>query len=276
MEDKFYFVAEYQAVPDPTKQEKAKNWDVAIGLQMVDGLKPSKYLYKVARDNIEGKIDHDTVHDTLRRYYQTVDGQKEKLGTEEADLVSNRIAELLGHQQSFVFSPSMLMSIHKYLFKDVLQSDWVGVFRKQDITKKEDVLNGDTVPYASFLTISDILEYYFDREKNVDYTVLDKVEQSHKLADFISRIWQIHPFREGNTRTVAVFTIKYLRSKGFVVDNTLFKDNSEYFRNALVRANYENVGKGIRRTTEYLYKFFDNLLLSTEYDLDTVTKVGEC
>lgn len=112
-------------------------------------------------------------------------------------------------------------------------------------------------------------------KKNVDYTVLDKVEQSHKLADFISGIWQIHPFREGNTRTVAVFTIKYLRSKGFVVDNTLFKDNSEYFRNALVRANYENVGKGIRRTTEYLYKFFDNLLLSTEYDLNTVTKVGE-
>lgn len=262
------FVSEYKTVGDPGKQEKARNWDIAIGLQMVDGLRPSKYLYQVARDNIDGKLSHTKVYESLHKYYQSEKGISESADTKEADLVSNRIAELLGNP-SFTFSPTALLSIHKYLFQDVLPNAWVGVVRSEDITKKEDVLNGDTVHYASHIDVMPTLEYDFKQEKQFDYGAVSARGQCEHFAEFISGIWQIHPFREGNTRTMAVFAIKYLRNMGFNADNELFKDNAEYFRNALVRANYENVPLGIRRTTKYINLFFGNLLLGENNQLKT-------
>lgn len=254
------FVSEYKTVGDPGKQEKARNWDIAIGLQRVDGLTPSRYLYRVARDNIDGKITHADVAKSLHKYYQTDDGRAQAPDTMEADQVSNRIAELLGNP-SFTFAPTTLLSIHEYLFRDSLPDEWVGRIRDKDITKPESALNGDTVRYAWHADIEKTLEYDFDRERRFSYAGLTPRAQAHHIAEFISSIWQIHPFREGNTRTTAVFAIKYLRSKGFQADNELFKDNAEYFRNALVRANYENVSTGVPRTMEYLYRFFGNLLL---------------
>lgn len=262
------FVSEYKTVRDPSKREKARNWDIAIGLQMVDGLRPSKYLYQVARDNIDGKLTHDKVYETLHKYYETDAGRKQGDDTKEADLVSNRIAELLGNP-SFTFAPPTLLNIHKYLFRDVLPDDWVGVVRSEDITKREDVLNGDTVHYASHLDILSTLEYDFEQEKRFDYDGLTRRAMVEHIAGFISGVWQIHPFREGNTRTIAVFTIKYLRNKGFKADNELFRDNAEYFRNALVRANYENVTTGIKRTPKYLNMFFGNLLMGEHNSLKT-------
>lgn len=254
------FVSEYKTVGDPGKQEKARNWDVAIGLQQVDGLQPSRYLYRVARDNIEGRLTHADVAESLHKYYQTDNGRAEAPDTMEADQVSNRIAELLGNP-SFTFAPTTLLSIHEYLFRDSLPAEWVGRIRDKDITKAEPALNGDTVRYAWHADIEKTLEYDFDREQQFKYAGLSPRAQMQHIAEFISGIWQIHPFREGNTRTTAVFAIKYLRSKGFQADNVLFKDNAEYFRNALVRANYENVSTGVPRTMEYLYRFFGNLLL---------------
>ncbi len=254
------FVSEYKTVGDPGKQEKARNWDIAIGLQRVDGLTPSRYLYQVARDNIEGKITHADVAKSLHKYYQTDDGRAEAPDTMEADQVSNRIAELLGNP-SFTFAPTTLLSIHEYLFRDSLPDEWVGHIRDKDITKPESALNGDTVRYAWHADIEKTLEYDFDRERRFSYAGLTPRAQAWHIAEFISGIWQIHPFREGNTRTTAVFAIKYLRSKGFEADNELFKNNAEYFRNALVRANYENVNTGISRTMDYLHRFFGNLLL---------------
>lgn len=262
------FVSEYKTVADPSKREKARNWDIAIGLQRVDGLRPSKYLYQVARENIDGKLSHDKVYETLHKYYQTDAGRADGEGTKEADLVSNRIAELLGNP-SFTFAPTALLSIHKYLFQEVLPDTWVGKIRTEDITKCEDVLGGDTVHYAGHLDIMPTLEYDFDRERQFDYSDQSKQSQVEHIAEFVSGVWQIHPFREGNTRTIAVFTIKYLRNKGFKTDNELFKDNAEYFRNALVRANYENVPNNIRRTYEYLNLFFGNLLLGQNNTLKT-------
>lgn len=262
------FISEYKTVRDPSKREKARNWDIAIGLQMVDGLRPSKYLYQVARDNIDGKLTHEKVYETLHKYYETDAGRKQGDDTKEADLVSNRIAELLGNP-SFTFAPPTLLNIHKYLFRDVLPDDWVGVVRSEDITKREDVLNGDTVHYASHLDILSTLEYDFEQEKRFDYDGLTRRAMVEHIAGFISGVWQIHPFREGNTRTIAVFTIKYLRNKGLKADNELFKGNAEYFRNALVRANYENVTTGIKRTPKYLNMFFGNLLMGEHNSLKT-------
>lgn len=261
------FVSEYKTVGDPGKQEKARNWDIAIGLQRVDGLTPSRYLYQVARDNIEGKITHADVAKSLHKYYQTDDGRTEAPDTMEADQVSNRIAELLGNP-SFTFAPTTLLSIHEYLFRDSLPTEWVGRLRDKDITKAESALNGDTVRYAWQADIEKTLEYDFDRERRFSYAGLSPRAQAVHIAEFISGIWQIHPFREGNTRTTAVFAIKYLRSKGFAADNELFKNNAEYFRNALVRANYENVNTGVSRTMEYLHRFFGNMLLGESNVLD--------
>lgn len=261
------FVSEYKTVGDPGKQEKARNWDIAIGLQRVDGLTPSRYLYQVARDNIDGKITHADVAKSLHKYYQTDDGRAQAPDTMEADQVSNRIAELLGNP-SFTFAPTTLLSIHEYLFRDSLPDEWVGRIRDKDITKPESALNGDTVRYAWHADIEKTLEYDFDRERRFSYVGLTPRAQAHHIAEFISGIWQIHPFREGNTRTTAVFAIKYLRSKGWRADNELFKNNAEYFRNALVRANYENVNTGVSRTMDYLYRFFGNLLLGENNVLD--------
>ena len=260
------FISEYKTAQEPSKQEKARNWDIAIGLQQVDGLTPSRYLYQVARDNIEGKLSHDEVHQSLRQYYRTPEG--DELGIEywEADTVSNRIAELLSNS-SFTFAPTTLLSIHKYLFNAALPEHWVGNVRTKDIIKAENVLMGDTVHYASHMDIMPTLEYDFDREERFDYSTLNTRAQVEHIAQFVSGLWQIHPFREGNTRTIAVFAIKYLRNKGFAADNELFKDYAEYFRNALVRANYENIPRGIKRTYKYLNLFFGNLLLGENNSL---------
>ena len=88
------------------------------------------------------------------------------------------------------------------------------------------------------------------------------------LALFVSRLWQIHIFCEGNTRTTAVFFIKYLRTLGFSANNDIFAENAWYFRNALVRANYTNLQKGVYETTEYLEVFLRNLLLNERNELN--------
>ncbi|MDR2828238.1 MAG: Fic family protein, partial [Acholeplasmatales bacterium] len=142
-----------------------------------------------------------------------------------------------------------------------------GVFRDYNITKSEWVLNGKSVFYSSAKIIMNTLEYDFSLEKKFNYAGLNKEKIVEHIAQFISGIWQIHPFGEGNTRTIAVFTIKYLRTFGFEVNNELFEKNSWYFRNALVRANYSDYSLNIYSTYEYLNRFFANLLLGKNYKL---------
>ena len=123
------------------------------------------------------------------------------------------------------------------------------------------MLRGESVLYVSFSEIKRALQHDFDNEKEFSYKNLDHSEMIRHFATFISGIWQIHPFREGNTRTTAVFAIKYLRAMGFTVSNDLFAEHSWYFRNALVRANYRNYARSIEPEFEHLEKFFRNLLL---------------
>lgn len=256
---------EYLRQGEPNKVEKAKVWKTAIGLQQVDGLKPSEYLVETAKQNIEGDITIAEVKKRIDSYYQQHPIKSNEDRTEEADKVSARIAEMLS-EQTFAFSPAEYLAIHRRLFQGIYQH--AGKLRDYNITKKEWVLNGETVLYASANSLKKTLEYDFEQEKKFSYKGLNEQEIIEHIAHFISYLWQIHVFGEGNTRTTAVFLIKYLRKLGFKdVNNDLFADNSWYFRNALVRANYEDLSKGIHKTERFLIRFLSNLVLKENYSL---------
>lgn len=256
---------EYIRQGEPEQAEKSEAWQIAIGLQQVDGLKTSSYLLDTAKEHIEGKISIDEAQKRIQSYYEERTDRKETEDeTKEADIVSSRITQLLG-EKTFQFSPAEWMMIHRRLFEGVF--DHAGKIRTYNITKKEWVLKGDTVIYASWNSIKDTLDYDFRTEKEFSYEGLSLNESIKHLVKFASDIWQIHPFAEGNTRATAVFIIKYMKTFGLKVDNDAFEKYSWYFRNALVRANYNDLKNGIHATTKYLEMFFSNLLMGTNYEL---------
>ncbi len=256
---------EYIRQGEPEQAEKSEAWQIAIGLQQVDGLKTSAYLLDTAKEHIEGKLTIDEVQKRVQSYYKEHDKRTAiENATREADIVSARITQLLG-EKTFQFSPAELMSIHRRLFDGVFKE--AGKLRDYNITKNEWVLNGETVIYASWNSLQETLDYDFKTEKAFSYEGLSLVEAIKHLAKFTSDIWQIHPFGEGNTRATAVFIIKYMRTFGLKVDNEAFKKHSWFFRNALVRANYNDLQKGIHATTKFLEMFFSNLLLGADYEL---------
>lgn len=249
---------QYIKQAEPTKRDKGYAWYTAIGLQEVDGLKPSQYLIDTAKKNIEGDITIEQAQALLNSYYEENPKAPTNDRTEEADKVSVRIAKILS-EQAFSFTANEYITIHKQLFSDIY--DHAGQFRDYNITKKEWVLNGDTVVYSSVSELKDTIAYDITVEKNFSYKGLSANEIIHHLALFVSGLWQIHAFKEGNTRTTAVFFIKYLRTLGYDVTNDIFAKNAWYFRNALVRANYNDLKNHIHATTEFLELFLKNLLL---------------
>ena len=256
---------EYIRQSEPHKREKGYAWQTAIGLQAVDGLKPSEYLKEKARQHIEGDITIDEVKQLVDSYYKSkVARSSSEDRTEEADKVSARITEILS-ENTFTFSPIEYLAIHRHLFEGIFSH--AGQIRDYNITKNEWVLKGATVLYASAGSIRETLEYDFSQEKIFDYKNLNIDEPIRHIARFVSGIWQIHAFGEGNTRTTAVFTIKYLHTFGFNFSNETFANHSWYFRNALVRANYNDLTKGVYATTEFLEKFFRNLILNEQNEL---------
>ena len=256
---------EYIRQSEPHKREKGYAWQTAIGLQAVDGLKPSEYLKEKARQHIEGDITIDEVKQLVDSYYKSkVARSSSEDRTEEADKVSARITEILT-ENTFTFSPIEYLAIHRHLFEGIFSH--AGQIRDYNITKNEWVLKGATVLYASAGSIRETLEYDFSQEKIFDYKNLNIDEAIRHIARFVSGIWQIHAFGEGNTRTTAVFTIKYLHTFGFNFSNETFANHSWYFRNALVRANYNDLTKGVYATTEFLEKFFRNLILNEQNEL---------
>ena len=256
---------EYLRESEPEKAYKGYAWSTAIGLQAVDNLKPSKYLVDIAIQNIEGKITMKEAQNLIDSYYKekTVRLYDDER-TEEADKVSLHIVEILS-EAAFTFSINEYIAIHRKLFQGAYKQ--AGKIRDYNITKNEWVLDGATVMYGSASELRATLEYDFSQEKDFSYKGLSMDEIIHHLAVFISRLWQIHIFGEGNTRTTAVFFIKYLRTLGFSATNDIFAENAWYFRNALVRANYTNLQKGIHETTEYLEAFLRNLLLNEKNEL---------
>ena len=249
---------------EPDKVSRGYARSTAIGLQAVDGLKTSEYLIDTAIRNIEGKITLEEAKNLIDTYYEEKPEDPENERMEEADKVSARIAEILS-EAAFSFSPNEYISIHRRLFQGIYRH--AGKIRDYNITKKEWVLDGETVLYGSASELRATLEYDFSQERDFSYKGLSMNDIIHHLAVFISRLWQIHIFEEGNTRTTAVFFIKYLKTLGFSATNDIFAENAWYFRNALVRANYTNLQKGIHETTEYLEVFLRNLLLNEKNEL---------
>ena len=256
---------EYLKESEQCKLNKGYIWSTAIGLQAVDGLKPSQYLIDTAISNIEGDITFEEVRHLIDSYYKSKsvrDGNAERI--EEADKVSLRIAEVLS-ETAFTFGLNEYISIHRKLFQDIYSH--AGKIRDYNITKKEWVLEGATVIYGSASELRATLDYDFSQEKTFDYRGLSMDEIIHHLSLFVARLWQIHIFGEGNTRTTAVFMIKYLRTFGFNINDEVFAENSWYFRNALVRANYKNFEKNIFEDTIFLERFLYNLLTNSNYEL---------
>lgn len=256
---------EYIRQGEPNQREKAGYWQTAIGLQAVDGLMTSDYLKATARKHIEGEIDIDKARELVNQYYATKtahDANDED--KEEADRVSSNIVKVLS-SPTFDFTTGGYLSVHRRVFEGVMKH--AGEFRTYDITKKEWVLEGDTVLYLNWEDLRRAIDYDLDQERVYSYNGKSRDEVVNHLTRFVSGLWQVHAFGEGNTRTTAVFTIQYLRSLGFTVDNDQFARHSWYFRNALVRANYRNVAKEIDYTPVYLERFFRNLLLGEQWDL---------
>ena len=263
--DDFSSFDEYLRQGEPSQKERAENWKTAIGLQAVDGLQPSAYLIDVAKRNIEGEITLDETRKLIDSYYQskTVRTPKDE-DEEEADKVSANIAKILA-SKTFAFNTNGYVSLHRRIFEGVFKH--AGEIRQYDISKKEWVLEGDSVNYLNWEDLRRALDWDIEQEKNFSYKGLTDDEKIEHIAKFISGIWQIHAFREGNTRTTAIFTIQYLRSLGYEVNNEMFAKHSWYFRNALVRANYRNINKDIEYSPIYLVRFFRNLLLGESWVL---------
>lgn len=259
---------DYIRESEPDKRDKGYAWHTAIGLQAVDGLKTSEYLVRTAVRNIEGEISFEEANALLQTYYEENPVRSADDRTEEADKVSARIAALLS-EKAFSFTPNEYISIHRKLFTGIYSH--AGRIRDYNITKKEWVLDGATVLYGSATELRATLDYDFSEERKFSYRGLSMDETIHHLAVFISRLWQIHAFGEGNTRTTAVFFIKYLRTLGFDVTNDIFAENAWYFRNSLVRANYNDLKNGIHETTEFLELFLKNLLLGEQNPLHNRT-----
>lgn len=256
---------EYIKLGEPKPEEKTVAWQTAIGLQAVDGLSVSDYLLKTAKENIEGKITDNEANAQISNYYEDCcDRYVIEAGTKEADIVAGRIASLLA-EKIFSFTPAFWMSVHRYLFNDVFMH--AGKIRNYNIYKNEWVLNGKSVFYASYDSIPMTMEYDFKTEAAFSYKNLSKDDISRHLAQFTCDIWQIHPFGEGNTRSTAVFLIKYLSSLGYSINQECFAKKSWYFRNALVRANYNDLPNDIHATTLYLESFFENLLFGGNNEL---------
>ena len=255
---------QYLRVSEPESRERAELWQTAIGLQKVDGLTVSDFLVETAKRHIEGEVDIDGVDRLINTYYQSESTHEIPNDVKEADEVSKNIVRELS-TDAFVFSVAGLSGIHRRIFKGAMKH--AGEFRRYDIPKKEWVLDGASVLYGPNEDLVRTIEYDLEQERKFSYRGLSQKQIVEHIARFISGLWQIHPFPEGNTRTTAVFAIKYLRSLGYKAENDMFKAHSWYFRNALVRANYRNVAKGIEPTIEYLVFFLRNLLLGETNEL---------
>ena len=256
---------EYIVQNEGSRKQRAENWQIAIGLQEVDRLQNSAYLLNTARQHIEGELDIAAVQQRIKDYYRTAEGRELAAHrTDEADIVAARITAILA-EKTFAFIPASYANLHERLFNGVFKH--AGKYRTVNISKREWVLDGESVVYAPYELLRETIEYDFIQERNFSYKGLSAAEAVKHIAKFISGLWQIHPFMEGNTRTTAVFTIMYLRQFGFLVSNEPFRDHSWYFRNALVRANFNDYQQGISLTTVFLERFFENLLFNGRHEL---------
>lgn len=257
-EDRPYEEVNYKS----PKEYRESLWKASFGLQKIDGLIPSDYLIELSKEEIKGNKTYAEIRESLDKYYSSKDSNVE---TEEADKVSVRIAEWLSQPRPFEKSTRRLKQIHAHLFSGIESFKYpVGRFREVNIAKEEPILNGESIFYESWNMLDLVFQIDFEEEDKKNYSSFSEEKKAKSAMAFISNIWQIHPFREGNTRTTAVFAIDDFRSLGFNIDNTMFERHSEFFRDALVRDNCQSKWQ----TSYYLDCFTENLLLGAKHDLE--------
>lgn len=266
---KYYLNPKNKPTNDPIL--KKQYWKTAFSMQKIDNLTPSNYVKHLAAKHIRNETTYEEIHKNINKYYKTEKSKHEKPRTEEADKVSIRIAELLDKGiEKFELTPNMLNKIHGYLFQDVQDIELKpGKYRDVWLSKNEDVLNDKSVVYEPPQSISNALNYDFQIEQSKNYNKMTEKEKIENIQKFISGIWQIHPFREGNTRTTAMFTIMYMREKGFDIDNEPFQKQAKEFRNALALCQAPESYP--EQTSEPLTQFFSKLIANIPEQKDVTT-----
>lgn len=247
---------DYEPAREHTSEAARRHyWAVAIGLQEVDGLEVSPYLEETARGYITGEYGMAKAGELIRSYHH--DGNDD--AHREADLVSQRMAELLA-SSPFALSSDFLPQIHRHLFQDLDEEIYhPGEFKTERMVKQEEILNGDSVLYADPMTYAMSLRSAIEREQGRVYTVLTG-DELKGFCQTLAFLWQVHPFYEGNTRTIAVFSELYLNHLGFDVTNEPFEKHARFYRDALVRAMYRNATASIMPDDAYLIAFYENVL----------------
>ena len=254
----------YESASEYISEEQRRHyWAVAMGLQAVDNLTVSSYVCERADAYISGEKTLAETGQLIRSYHSHNNASEHA----EADLVSQRIVELLA-RATFYLAPELLSHIHAYLFQDMDKNVYhPGEFKSERMIKQEEVLNGDSVLYADPLVYNMSLAGAFSAEAAKMYTTFTE-EEIKGFCHTVAFLWQVHPFYEGNTRTIAVFSELYLNFLGFRVTNEPFEKHAKYYRNALVRAIYRNAPAGIFPNESFLVTFYKNALNLSQQDLN--------
>lgn len=153
----------------------------------------------------------------------------------EADYVVYRLKDLALNPLSGNYHTEHLLKMHEYIFKDLYE--WAGVSRTISIYKEEDVLGGQSVEYSDPFDIVNDIHHVLSDMRAKDWTNMTRSQKASEFCDSLARLWKIHPFREGNTRTTITFCCQYADEMGFPLNRTLFEENSVYVRTALVAYN---------------------------------------
>ena len=259
----------YEVIEDKpmNREQRQAIWDMASGLQLADGLEVTEVAKNAASKYISGSSTATEARRAVERHYQEDQRKSEE---SEADLVSMRITQMLDSDNlgtKFDFSPKGLATLHYLLFKDVLPNEWVGRWRNENISKIEPILGGRTVLYGNCSEIQALLDFDFEGERNHTFNKPLKPDDARHVADFSAGIWQTHPFREGNTRTVAVFSQMYLRRLGFEVSNEVFRENGLLFRDAMVRASFMDIDLHVNPNRSFIEEFYECVCFGRKIDV---------
>ena len=177
---------------------------------------------------------------------------REMLSCMEAEYTSIRLAELVIGESVSRFDFVALCDMHHYIFQDIYE--WAGKIRIINIEKSEPALGGISIEYSDCFDIEKDATYVLDKMNHYAWEKVSIEEVAEIFSKYLAELWKVHPYREGNTRTVITFCSQFIESKGFYIDSDLFKDNAQYMRTALVAANALFSDLGDKRKPEYLEK----------------------
>jgi cell filamentation protein len=174
----------------------------------------------------------------------------EVLNEMEAEYASLRLAQIAETPLIGVYDAEHIRKMHEFIFQDIF--DWAGTYRTIDIIKHEPVLGGLSIEYAEYDKIDTALDNEIQNMKAIQWLEYSIDEQAYLFSLHLSRIWRVHPFREGNTRTITHFCCQYADSIGMNIDRSIFENNARYFRSALVAASAVFKDLGDKSKLEYL------------------------